>query len=95
MSDSKLPLRVIGYANETTADGDVVLYVQRSPLDLGPESVLANPLILKQLVAQYLVHEAGLQLQAAGLQSIDSQDGKVPAAVRLARGVHPGERVKT
>lgn len=52
-----LPLRVVGYNPQTDENGEIVLYVQRSPLELKPEEVRAHPAILKQIVGAYIVAE--------------------------------------
>ena len=77
-------LRVVGYADETDGEGNVTLYAMRSPLDLAPTVILANPIVLKQLVAKYLLVEADGQLEAAGLTPIASADGKVPDQARTS-----------
>lgn len=57
----KLPLRVVGFIQTTDQNGDIVLLVQRSPLELKPQEVKASPAILKQIVGGYIMLEGRAQ----------------------------------
>lgn len=57
----ELPLRVVGFIQTTDQNGDIVLLVQRSPLELKPQEVKASPAILKQIVGGYIMLEGRAQ----------------------------------
>lgn len=53
----ELPYRLVGYNPTTDDNGDIVLLVSRSRLELAPVVVHASPHILKQIVGQYIAAE--------------------------------------
>lgn len=60
--------RVIGYNPTVDGEGNLTLYATRSRLDIAPEAILVNAVILKKIAALYCHAEAEQQLELMGIR---------------------------